>query len=186
MIVVGRRRFRSGSRAPSLFDMTNASANWISYAITLAIVSGVIAFRWKRMSRPRPLKLERLWVLPALYAALCVVLYAQHPPRGAAWLFCAAAAGLGALLGWQRGRMMRIAVDPDTHALNQRGSPAALLFIVALVAARSGARIAVERGGWGIDPFVVTDVLIAMALGLFAAMRVEMFLRGRRLLARAG
>jgi hypothetical protein len=124
-------------------------------------------------------------VLPTLYAALCVILYAQHPPQGIARLFCAAAAGLGALLGWQRGKMMRIAVDPDTHALNQRGSPAALLFIVALVAARSGARVAVERGGWGIDPFVVTDVLMALALGLFAAMRVEMFLRGRRLLAKA-
>lgn len=165
--------------------MTDPSANWISYAVSFAVLAGVVAFRWKRMSRPRPLKLERLWVLPALYAALCVALYAQHPPRGVAWLFCAAAAGLGVLLGWQRGRMMRIAVDPDTHALNQRGSPAALLFIVALVATRSGARIAVERGGWDTDPFVVTDVLMAMALGLFAAMRVEMFLRGRRLLASA-
>lgn len=165
--------------------MNDAPANWMSYAVTFAVLAGVIAFRWKRMSRARPLKLEWLWVLPAFYAALCIVLYAQHPPRGGAWLFCVAAAGLGALLGWQRGRMMRIAVDPDTHALNQTGSPAALLFIVALVAARSGARAVVERGGWGIDPFVVTDVLMAMALGLFAAMRVEMFLRGRRLLAGA-
>jgi hypothetical protein len=165
--------------------MNGASGNAISYAVTFAILAGVIAFRWKRMSRARPLKLEWLWVLPALYSGLCVILYAQHPPRGAAWLFCAGAMVLGAVLGWQRGRMMRIAVDPDTHALNQRGSPAALLFIVALIAARSGARVVVERGGWGIDPFVVTDVLMAFALGLFAAMRVEMFLRGRRLLAGA-
>ena len=165
--------------------MEDLSTNSIGYAISFAVLALVLLFRWKRMSRPRPLKLERLWVLPALYAALCVALYAQHPPRGVAWLSCAAAAGLGALLGWQRGRMMRIAVDPETRALNQTGSPAALLFIVALVVARSGARIAVERGGWGIDPFVVTDVLMAMALGLFAAMRVEMFLRGRRLLASA-
>ncbi|NTS63695.1 DUF1453 family protein [Sphingomonas sp. HHU CXW] len=165
--------------------MNDASSNGISYAITFVIVAGVVAFRWKRMSRARPLKLEWLWVLPTLYAGLCVILYAQHPPQGTAWLFCMAAAGLGALLGWQRGKMMRIAVDPDTHALNQRGSPAALLFIVALVAARSALRVVVERGGWAIDPFVVTDVLMALALGLFAAMRVEMFLRGRRLLAGA-
>lgn len=165
--------------------MNGASGNWISYAVTFVIVAGMVAFRWKRMSRARPLRLEWLWVLPTLYAGLCVALYAQHPPQGIAWLFCVAAAVLGALLGWQRGKMMRIAVDPDTHALNQRGSPAALLFIVALVAARSGARVAVERGGWNIDPFVVTDVLMAFALGLFAAMRVEMFLRGRRLLAGA-
>lgn len=165
--------------------MTDGSANWISYAVSFTVLAGVVAFRWKRMSRARPLRLERLWVLPALYAALCVALYAQHPPRGAAWLFCVGAAILGALLGWQRGKMMRIAIDPDSHALNQTGSPAALLFIVALVAARSGARVVVEQGGWAIDPFVVTDVLMAMALGLFAAMRVEMFVRGRRLLAHA-
>ncbi|WP_019515869.1 CcdC protein domain-containing protein [Sphingomonas sp. Mn802worker] len=163
--------------------MSTNSGNWISYAITFAILALLLAFRWKRMRRARPLKLERLWVLPALYVALCVMLYAQHPPQGAGWLFCLGALLLGALLGWQRGKMMRIAVDPDTHALNQTGSPAALLFIVALVVARSGARVAVERGGWGIDPFVFTDVLMALALGLFTAMRVEMFLRGRRLLA---
>ncbi|WP_294357964.1 CcdC protein domain-containing protein [uncultured Sphingomonas sp.] len=165
--------------------MNTAPGNWISYVITFAILALVLAFRWKRMSRARPLKLERLWVLPALYAALCIALYAQHPPRGGCWLFCAGALLLGVLLGWQRGKMMRIAVDPDSHALNQTGSPAALLFIVALIAARSGARVAVERSGWGIDPFVVTDVLMALALGLFTAMRVEMFLRGRRLLAGA-
>lgn len=163
--------------------MSSTSPNWIGYAVSFAVIALVLAFRWKRMSRPRPLKLERLWVLPTLYAALCVFLYAQHPPCGVAWVFCLAALFVGALLGWQRGRMMRIAVDPDTHSLNQSGSPAALLFIVALVAARSGARIAVERSGWGLDPLVFTDVLMALALGLFAAMRIEMFLRGRRLLA---
>lgn len=163
--------------------MSNPSANWIGYAVTFAIMTLVLAFRWRRIGRARPLKLERLWVLPTLYAALCAVLYSAHPPSGVAWLFCFAALLLGALLGWQRGRMMRITLDPATYALNQTGSPAALLFIVALVAARSGARVAVERGGWAIDPFVATDVLMAMALGLFAAMRVEMFLRGRRLLA---
>jgi len=163
--------------------MNDASGNWVSYAISFAVLALVIAFRWKRMSRPRPLKLERLWVLPALYAALCVALYAQHPPRGAGWLFCAGALLLGAALGWQRGKMMRITVDRDTHTLNQTGSPAALLFIVALVGTRAVARVAVERSGWGIDPLAFTDVLMVLALGLFAAMRVEMFLRGRRLLA---
>lgn len=165
--------------------MTDPSANWISYAVSFVVLAGVVAFRWKRMSRARPLKLERLWVLPALYAALCVTLYAQHPPRGAAWLFCLAALALGAGLGWQRGKMMRIAIDPDSHALNHTASPAALLLVVALVAARGGARVVVERGGWAIDPIVFTDVLMALALGLFAAMRVEMYLRGRRLLAAA-
>jgi len=43
--------------------MNDASGNWVSYAISFAVLALVIAFRWKRMSRPRPLKLERLWLV---------------------------------------------------------------------------------------------------------------------------
>jgi len=161
----------------------NDVQGWISYAITAVVIAVVFAVRWRRMSVVKPLKLERLWVFPALYAAVALYMAVMYPPHGLAWLFCAIALVMGAALGWQRGKMMRITVDRDTHTLNQTGSPAALLFIVALVGTRAIARVAVERSGWGIDPLAFTDVLMALALGLFAAMRVEMFLRGRRLLA---
>lgn len=164
---------------------TQQPGGWISYAIPLVIVAIVLAFRWKRMSRVTPLKLERLWVLPAIYAALIVVTFTAHPPQGVAWLFCAIALVLGAALGWQRGKMMRIALDPETHTLNQTASPAAFLFIVVLIVVRSGARGAMQYGGGAFDPMAVTDVLMALALGLFTAQRVEMYLRGRRMLTAA-
>lgn len=81
---------------------------------------------------------------------------------------------------------MHIAVDPETHALNQRMSPAAMLFLVVLVALRSGARALAENdAALHLDVAAVTDVLIAFALGLFAAQRLEMYLRARRLLREA-
>ena len=39
---------------------------WISYAITGAIIVVVMALRMRKMGQMRPLKLENLWIVPAL------------------------------------------------------------------------------------------------------------------------
>ena len=133
------------------------------------------------MSRVRPLRLDRLWILPAIYGVVTLAMVIEFPPHGLAWAFCALALAAGAALGWQRGRMMRIAIDPATQALNQSSSPAAMLLIVAIVVARQGAR----AGGafLHIDAMALTDMLMALALGLFTAQRIEMYLRAKRMLA---
>jgi hypothetical protein len=156
---------------------------WIQYAITAAIIAVVFALRWKRMSRVTPLRLERLWIFPSFYAVVAIAMFAAKPPVGLAWLFCALALVLGAALGWQRGKLMRITIDADTHRLNQSGSPAAMLFILVLIAVRSGARYALAGdNALHLNAFAVTDMLIALALGLFTTQRLEMFLRARRML----
>ncbi len=156
---------------------------WISYAIPLVVIAIVMAIRWKRMSRVRPLKLERLWILPAIYAVLIGFTFSRFPPQGWGWLFCLIALLLGAGLGWQRGRMMRITLEPKTHTLGQTSSPAALLFIVLLSVVRNGAEEAMRYAGpVGLDPMAITDILMALALGLFTAQRLEMYLRGKRML----
>ncbi|QNA84750.1 DUF1453 family protein [Sphingomonas sp. So64.6b] len=159
----------------------------ITYAITGVVVAIILFFRIRRMSRARPLKLERLWVLPVAYLLLAIFVLSQVPPAGMTWLYCALALVFGAALGWQRGRMMRISVDPETHALNHQPSPAALLFIVVLILVRFGARELAQMNGAvsHLNALVVTDVLIAMALGLLTAQRVEMYLRAKRLLQAA-
>lgn len=162
---------------------------WIGYVISAVVLAFVLALRVRRMNRLRPLKLERLWILPALYLVLASVMLFEFPPTGAQWVLCAAALAIGVALGWQRGRMMRIEIDPDSHALNQRASPGAILFIVLIIAIRAGARGLIGAGGpLHISAFALTDMLIVMALGLFTAQRIEMFLRARRLLdeARSG
>ncbi len=159
---------------------------WISYVITAVIVAFVLALRVRRMNSARPLKLERLWIFPALYLVLAGVMLVEFPPRGVQWALCGLALVIGAALGWQRGRMMRIEVDPETHALNQRASPGAILFIVLIIAARAGARGVIGEGGsLHLSTLALTDMLIVMALGLFTAQRLEMYLRARRLLDQA-
>jgi membrane protein CcdC involved in cytochrome C biogenesis len=159
---------------------------WISYAVTAVIIGIVFAVRWRRMSVAKPLKLERLWVFPALYAAVALYMFTMYPPQGLAWLFCALALVMGAALGWQRGKLMRITIDPDTHALNTTSSPAAVLFIVAIIALRTGARAVIGDGHTlNLDAFAITDMLIALALGLFTTQRIEMYLRAKRMLETA-
>ncbi len=159
---------------------------WISYAVTAVIIGIVFAVRWRRMSVVKPLKLERLWIFPALYAAAALYMFTMYPPHGLAWLFCALALAMGAALGWQRGKMMRITIDPDTHALNTTSSPAAILFLVAIVAVRTGARAVVGDGhALHLDAVAITDMLVALALGLFTTQRIEMYLRAKRMLETA-
>ena len=161
------------------------SSEWISFAITAVVIVVVMALRLRGMRKMRRLRLETLWIVPVVYLIFAGVMFYEFPPTGIAWAVCAVALVAGAAIGWQRGKLMEIHVDPETHRLNQKGSPAALLFIVALIVVRFGAKsILAEGGGYGfhLNAMVVTDVLIALALGLFSATRLEMYLRAKRLL----
>lgn len=159
---------------------------WV-HLLALLVIVLVMAIRLRGVGRLRPLRLERLWVVPALYLALVVVLFVQAPPPGlGAWVSAAFALLAGGFLGWQRGRLMRIHVDPETHALSQQSSAAGMIFLVVLIAVRYAAR---DLGGeMHMNLAIMTDTLAALALGMFSAQRAEMYLRARRMLeaARAG
>lgn len=159
----------------------HAQPNLLSYAIPIAIFVLVLALRVRRMGQMRPLKLETLWVVPAVYLAVAALMFYSLPPTG--WVATAAIAGLaiGAAVGWQRGKMMHIHVDPETHALNQKASPAAMFFLIALIVVRSGART-ILGGTGGVSPAMLTDPLVAFALGMFSLTRLEMYLRAKRML----
>jgi hypothetical protein len=156
---------------------------WISYAITIGIAVIVVALRMRRMGRMRPLKLDRLWIVPALYLVVAAMMFWQLPPTGWVAIACVGALFIGAAVGWQRGGMMHIHVDAETHALNQKASPAAMLFLLGLIAVRTLGRGLL--GSEGVSPAMLTDPLIAFALGMFTLTRVEMYLRAKRLLEEA-
>lgn len=166
---------------------TASPQGWLQYAIPAVIIAVVLFFRLRSMSRERPLKVERLWIVPALYLVIAGITFWNMPPHGMVWGYCGAALLAGAAIGWQRGKLMRIAVDPETHELSQKASPWAMLLLLGLIVIRSVARNADALGvpGVHVDVMMMTDVLIAFALGLLTATRVEMYLRARRLLAEA-
>ncbi len=160
------------------------------YVVPVAIFVVIFALRARRMSQMRPLRLEYLWIVPAIYLVIVAGTIFFKPPTFAFALPSTGAAiaslialAVGAAVGWQRGRMMQIHVDPDTHALNQKGSPWAILFLLAIIGIKSLAQG--EGRALGFDVILVTDVALAFALGMFATTRIEMYLRAQRLLAEA-
>ena len=158
--------------------------SWVSYAITIAVVLLIMALRMRRMGTMRPLKLGTLWVVPAIYLVVATTMFIQLPPTG--WVAIASAAALliGAAVGWQRGRMMEIHVDFETHALNQKASAAAMFFLMGLIVVRAAARGLLGHDGH-VSPAMLTDPLVAFALGMFSLTRLEMYLRARRRLEAA-
>ncbi len=164
-------------------DPHQPQQSWIGYAITFAIIFVVFGLRMRRMGKMRPLRLETLWIVPTIYLVITVFMFIQTPPTR--WVAVASAAALivGAALGWKRGTMMHINVDPRTHALNQKASPVAMIFLFVLIAVKTLGRGVL--GAEGVSPAMLADPLIALALGMLALTRVEMYLRGRRLLEEA-
>ncbi|WP_375396942.1 CcdC protein domain-containing protein [uncultured Sphingomonas sp.] len=165
---------------------TASPGGLLSYLVPIAIFAVIFFFRARRMSQTRPLKLEYLWMFPTLYLVVTILMLVQFPPTPVGWGICAAALAVGAALGWQRGKTMRITVDPVTHALNQKASVAGIAFIFVLIAVRAAVRA--EGVAMHLNVALLTDALVVLALGLFATQRIEMYLRARRLLdeARAG
>jgi len=169
---------------------TGAEANpMIGYAVGAVILAVVLIFRFRRINQERRLELGRLWIVPALYGAIAATMFVTTPPGETGWLLCAAGLAVGAPLGWLRGRLMHIKVDPQTRELSLRQSPAAFLFLLVLVVARSASRAALASGNGGalhLSTAALADLLVAFAFGVFAMQRLEMYLRARRLLAEAG
>jgi hypothetical protein len=158
----------------------------VGVIIGLAIITPILLLR---NSRPRKLRVELLWVRPAIWALIAAASFSRAPPPvsmlSAAILIASSA--VGGFLGWHRGKLMRIEVDPDTHQMTLRASPAAMLFIVVLMVLRMSVRNVVlqDSGASGLPISVVIDGLILFSLGLMLAQAVELWIRGRRLLDEA-
>ncbi len=157
-----------------------------SILIGLAVLVPILLLR---NARPRKLRVDLLWIRPAIWAVIAALSFSQAPPPLSAEAVAILAASLaaGAVLGWQRGRMMRIEVDPATHQMTLRASPAAMIFIVVLMVLRVSLRdVAVQNLGRTHLPItILVDALILFSLGLMLTQSAEMWIRGRRLLAEA-
>jgi hypothetical protein len=154
-------------------------APWMQYVFPALVLGLVVGIRLWRMRGARRLRLETLWILPAIYIVFVIGLFATHPPGALGFAASGVALLAGGGIGWYRGTMMRINVDPETHMLSQQASPLAVLLLFGLLVVR---RVAMAEMG---HAQIAIDALMAFALGLIAVTRLEMFLRARRLLREA-
>lgn len=168
-------------------NQASPQATLISTIITFTIIGVVLFFRLRSMRKERPLKLGQLFIVPGIFLLLAGFLFSSAPPKGMVLLWCFVALTIGAALGWQRGRMVHIAVDPETQTLRQKASLASMLFLLALIAVRTAVReaAAFNVGGIHVDAMAVTDVMLCLAFGLISVQRIEMYLRAKKLLEEA-
>jgi hypothetical protein len=161
--------------------------------LPIVIIVPVLYFRMRRMARAQPLKLDRLWIRPALFLAITALVLlapslASHPmgvlmPLDWAWLGLAGV--LGSVAGWQWGRTMAIDVHPEDGTLMVRGGQAAMMVLVVLILFRLGLRagLSVEAQAWHLNMLLVSDASIVFTALLFTLRSVEMYLRARRVMA---
>jgi hypothetical protein len=161
--------------------------------LPILIILPVLYFRMRRMSRARPLKLDRMWVQPAIFLAITVLALLAPPPHNHpervlvaldfAWLGLAGV--LGAVAGWHWGRTMAIDVHPEDGTLMVKGGQTAMMVLVVLILFRLGLRegLSVEAKAWHINMLLVSDASVVFSALLFTLRSVEMYLRGRRVMA---
>lgn len=161
----------------------SANPGWLSSLVPIGIIGIVIALRWRRMGRSRPLNLKRVWILPAIYTIVVGFVFVAMPPSAQAWAWSGVALLIGGVVGWYRGRTIKVEVDPTTHALSQRASPAALLLLAGMILVRMAFRAEMASGSGPAAPALAMEVAMAFAIGVLVAYRLEITLRARRSLA---
>ncbi len=167
-------------------DMQGGAGQIYGSFIAVLIMAAIL---WRRNSRPRQLRIERLWIRPVLFAVIVSATLTATPfpfdPLSLAVLTLALVIGAG--LGWQRGRFMQIDVHPETHDVTSRASPMGMIFILAVLALRILLRGAAleSRSALGLPAATITDGLIVLLGAMIVAQSLEMWLRARRLLEEA-
>ena len=158
----------------------------VQAVLPIALVAVIFALRWRRMSKPRPFKTGWLWLPPALLAAATSLMLITYPPAPLGWMIAAAALAIGAFAGIKRGQLMHLDRDPDSGDLMIRQSPAAILFVLGILAARriiaygTGADAGVQAGGQlAPQAMLVTDGLLAFALGMVTLMQWTLWQRAK-------
>lgn len=166
--------------------------------LPLAIFAGVMLWRLRTMDKARPLRLRTLWILPAVFVVLVGAVLASMPPGpwGVAAIVLGATVGAG--VGWQRARLMRLHVERASEReggrvqVMMRQSPAALLLLMAIAGLRTLFRAATEpaqisghalAGHLPATALLFTDALLGFALGMIVALRAELWRRARALIA---
>ena len=163
--------------------------DFLKTLLPIVVVVVVLTLRLRSMSKVRPLKPERMWVLPLALLVLAGVTSWEHPPSPSGMTIGFFSLVVGGFLGWQRGRFFHIERDA-IGGLTQKASPAALILLLVIIGIRYAVRAYFgatpdDHGQMSENALIATDGLLLFAVGLIAMTRVELALRARRILAGA-
>lgn len=154
--------------------------------IPMVIAVGIILLR---NSRPRKLRIERLWIYPVvLFVALVGTLAAAPPPVTPVSIGLLVIGLLaGGAIGWWRGKLTNIIIDPETHEMTASASAIGIALILVVFLVRFGMRDLLAQNAAQLHLPVVAaiDAVVVLGIGMMSVQRLEMWLRASRMLAEA-
>lgn len=160
----------------------------LPYLIPLLILLLIV----RRGLTARKIKVERMWIMPVLLLFAGGAMFASaHTPSPLVIAELAAALAAGGVVGWYRGRLTHITIDPTTHDLTSKTSPVGVVLIAVLFAARYGVRLAFpsaaagQPGSLETQAGAIADALALFGIGAVVVQRLEMWMRCNRLLTEA-
>ena len=149
--------------------------------LPIVVIAVVFAFRFRHLNKPRPYKLAWQWVMPLVMALLFGFLLVTLPPTPLGWALLFMGLAIGAFVGIKRGQLMHFERDPVGGGLLVRQSPAALIFLFVILAARNavrtssgGAPSADAAGHIPPAAMLATDAAIGFAFGMLLLLRWTM------------
>jgi hypothetical protein len=171
-------------------QMQHSFAPFLPYLPFLLLLP-ILYFRMRKLLKPQPLKLSRLWIRPAIIVlAAALVIWAPQPgvtrhftlPE---WGLLGLGAALGAVAGWHFGRVMKIHVHPEDGTLMAHGGQVAVVVMMALILVRVGLRsgLQMEAQAWHLDMLLISDISLVFAATLFGVRALEMYLRAQKVMA---
>jgi len=160
---------------------------WQSY-LPFVVIALVLAIRMRRINRERRMHLGRLLVSPTIIVVVAGYMVATATPDLIGFAIAAGAMAAGAAVGWQRARFMTIAYDPQTDIFTMKQSPAAVLFLVAIIVVRRAVLFGMPASPMAAgNPLAHAmwpiDGVIGFGLAMVIAHNVELYLRARRMKA---
>jgi hypothetical protein len=157
-----------------------------TYLVTFTVIALLMGLRIWRGSRARKLKVERMWIRPGIILLFLTASIAGQPPPLTPEVLAGlgVAAILGLVMGWYRGRMVRVSIDAATHDLTSKASPWGMLIFLALMVVRIGARMVLseEHDVAGVPVNAIIDGLTLFYAGNVVGSQVEVWMRAKKLL----
>jgi hypothetical protein len=159
----------------------------LSLIIPILVILPVLYFRLSKMLKPQRLKLQSLWVRPAIMIFAAASLLAASPPGSSEVFWFAPAALLGIGGGWYWGKLTQLHLHPEDGTLMSSGSQAGMIVLVLLLVLRIGMRAGngAEAQALHVNAALLTDVFIVFTALLFSVRGLEIYLRARRLMGHA-
>lgn len=162
--------------------MTPQQIQQLIPVIAIGIAATIVIIR---NMKPRRLRLEMMWVRPAIVmiAAAAFLVLNPFPHQLTALGIILAAAVAGTVLGWVRGRMVRVTVDPESHTAMSQASPLGVGLILVIIGVRYflNSTAGTRSGHFDAQAILLTDALLVFGAGVVGVTGLEVWMRANRM-----